>query len=156
MQYLKEKCRKTSKLLCVIAHKDWGADQHTLLKLYRILIHSKIDYGCFIYGAARKFYLKSLQTVYHEGLRLILVVCRTFPVESLYSETYEPSLKLRFTKLDPEFYSKLKSLPSNLAYDCTFKLKQQNLFELREKTIKNIWSSHETHTERQTFMIPYN
>ena len=43
IQYLKEKCCKTLKLLRVIAHKDWGADQHTLLKLYRILIRSKID-----------------------------------------------------------------------------------------------------------------
>ena len=52
MQHLKKKCSKTLKLLCVIAHKDWGADQHTLLKLYRILICSKIDYDYLIYGAA--------------------------------------------------------------------------------------------------------
>ena len=32
--------------------------------------------------------------------------------------------------------SKLKSLESNPAYDCTFNLKKQNLFEQREKTIK--------------------
>ena len=70
IQYLKEKCCKILKLLRVIAHKDWDADQHTLLKLYRILFRSKIDSGCFIYGAARKSYLKSLQTV-HEGLELV-------------------------------------------------------------------------------------
>ena len=86
IQYLKGKCGKTLKLLCVIAHKDWGADQHTLLKLYKILICSKIDYGCFINGAVRKFYLKSLQAVHHERLRLILRAFRTFPVESLYFE----------------------------------------------------------------------
>ena len=28
IQYLKEKCSKTLKFLCVIAHKDWGADQN--------------------------------------------------------------------------------------------------------------------------------
>ena len=49
IQHLKEKCCKTLKLLHIIAHEDWGADQHTLLKLYRILIPSKIDYSCFIY-----------------------------------------------------------------------------------------------------------
>ena len=99
IQYLKEKCSKTLKLLRVIAHKDWGADPQTLLKLYRILVHSKIDYGCFIYGAARKSYLKSLQTVHHEGLRLVFGAFRISPVESLYSEAYELPLKLRFTKL---------------------------------------------------------
>ena len=53
-QYLKDKCNKTLKLLRIIAHKDWGADQHTLLKLYWELIRSKVDYGCFIYAATRK------------------------------------------------------------------------------------------------------
>ena len=136
-QYLKEECSKTLKLLRVIAHKDWGADQHTLLKLYRILIRSKIDYGCFIHGAARKSYLKSLQTVLHEGLRLVLGAFRTSPVESLSSVAYKLLLKLRFTKLGLQYNSKLKSLPSNLAYDSTFNPKQQNLFEQREKTIKS-------------------
>ena len=134
--HIQKKCSETLKLLRVIALKDWGADQYTLLKLYRILIRSKIDNGCSIYGAARKSYLKSLQTVYDKGLRLVLGAFRTSPVESLYSEAYEPPLKLSFTKLGLQYYSKLKSLPSNLADDCTFNPKQQNLFEQREKTIK--------------------
>ena len=83
IQYLKEKCSKTLKIHRVIAHKDWGADQHILLKLYRILICSKIDYGCFIYGASRKSCIKSLQIVHHEGLRLVLGAFRTSPMESL-------------------------------------------------------------------------
>ena len=136
IQYLKKKCIKTLKLLCLITHKAWGADQHNLLRLYRTLIRSKIDYGSFIYGAARKSYFKSLQTVHHEGLRLILGPFRTSPVESLYSKAYKPPLKLRFTKSGWQYDSKLKSLPSNPAYDYTFNTKQQNLFEQREKTIK--------------------
>ena len=58
-------------------------------------------------------------------------------MESLYSEAYKPPLKLRFTKLGLQYYSKLKSLPSNPVYDCIFNPKQQNLFEEREKTIKS-------------------
>ena len=27
IQYLKDKCNKILKLLCIIAHKDWGTDQ---------------------------------------------------------------------------------------------------------------------------------
>ena len=79
LQILKVKCSKALKLLCIVAHKDGGADQQTLLKLYRILIHFKIDYGCYIYWAARKSYLKSVNTVHHEGLRLILGAFRTSP-----------------------------------------------------------------------------
>ena len=136
IQYIKDKCNKTLKLLRIIAHTDWGADFQTLLKLYRTLICSKIDYGCYVYGAARKSNLKTLNTVHHEGLRLILGAFHTSPVESLYSEAYEPPLKLRFTKLGLQYYSKIKSLATNPAHDCIFNSKHQNLFNKKEKAIK--------------------
>ena len=136
IQYIKDKCNKTLKLLRIIAHTDWGADFQTLLKLYRTLIRSKIDYGCYVYGAARKSYLKTLNTVHHEGLGLILGAFRTSPVESLYSEAYEPPRKLRFPKLGLQYYSKIKSLPTNPAHDCIFNSKHQILFNEKEKAIK--------------------
>ena len=70
IQYRKEKCNKPLKLLWVIAHKDWSADQQILVKSYRTLIQSKLDYGCYVYGAARKPCLKTLDTIHHEGLSL--------------------------------------------------------------------------------------
>ena len=136
IHYLKDKGNKTLKLLHIIAHKDWGADQHTSLKLYKTLICSKIDYGCFIYGAARKTYFKPLNTVHHEGLRLTLGAFRTFPLESLYSDAYEPPLKLRIIELGLQYYCKLKSLLTNPAHDCIFYPKQKSLFDQKEKTIK--------------------
>ena len=96
----------------------------------------QIDYGCFIYGAARKTYFNPLNTVHHEGLRLTLRAFRTSPVESLYSEAYEPPLKLRIIKLGLQYYCKLKSLPTNPTHDCIFYPKQKSLFDQKEKTIK--------------------
>ena len=124
------------KLLRIIAHKDWGVDQHTLLKLYRTLIRSKTNYGCFIYGAAIKTYFKQLNTVHPKGLRLTLRAFRTSPVESLYSEAYEPPLKLRIIKLGLQYYCELKSLPINPDHDCIFYPKQKSLVDQKEKTIK--------------------
>ena len=49
INYLKAKCQKSLQLLRVVAHTDWGADKSTMLKLYRSLVRSKLDYGCFIY-----------------------------------------------------------------------------------------------------------
>ena len=103
IQYLKEKCSKTLKPLCVISYKDCDVDQHNLLKWYRILIRSKTDYGCFIDGASRKSYLKSLETVHYEWLRFVSGSFRTPPVEILYSDAYKPLLKLRFTKLGLQY-----------------------------------------------------
>ena len=72
IKYLRTKCNKTIKLLRTIAHSCWGGSKETLLKLYCSLIRSRLDYGCFIYGAARKTYLKELNTIHHQGLRQVL------------------------------------------------------------------------------------
>ena len=58
---LKIKCRNVLNLLKVVSHFDWGADRLTLLTLYRSLLRSKLDYGCIVYGAIRKFYLRLLK-----------------------------------------------------------------------------------------------
>ena len=153
IQYIKDKCNKTLKLFRIIAHTDWGGDFQTLLKLYRTLICSKIDYGCYVYGAARKSYLKTLNTVHHEGLRLILGAFCTFAVESLYSEAYEPPLKLRFTKLGLQYYSKIKSLPTNSAHDCISNFKHQTLFNEKEKPIKTFGLRMKTILENANISI---
>ena len=55
---------KALNLLKVLSHTSWGADWTTLLKLYRSLVRSKLDYGCIIYGSARKSYLQMLDILY--------------------------------------------------------------------------------------------
>ena len=48
---------KALNLLRVVAHTSWGADQHTLLHLYRSLVRSKLDYGSVVCGSARESYV---------------------------------------------------------------------------------------------------
>jgi hypothetical protein len=72
VQYLKDKCLKAMNLLRVVAHTNWGADSATLLKLYRSHIRSKLDYGCVVYGSARKSYLNALNTIQNSALRICL------------------------------------------------------------------------------------
>ena len=50
INYLKAKCHKALQVLRVVAHMDWGADKSTLFKLHILLVRSKLDNGCFIYG----------------------------------------------------------------------------------------------------------
>ena len=68
---------------------SWGADRTTLLKLYRSLVRSKLDYGCIIYGSARKSYLQMLDSIHNQGLGLALGAFRTSPVASLYVDADE-------------------------------------------------------------------
>jgi len=61
IRYLKEKCLKALNLLRVacVAHTSWGAEQQTLLHLYRSLVRSKLYYSSVVYGFARESYAVS-------------------------------------------------------------------------------------------------
>ena len=113
-------CQKALDILRVVGHTDWGADKTTLLRLYRALIRSKLDYGSIVYGSAPNHALKLLDTIHHQGLRIALGAFRTSPVKSLYAEANEPSLAHRRIKLSMNYLLKLKSLPENPVYDCVF------------------------------------
>ena len=136
INYIKTKCNKALQLLRDKAHTNWGADKNTLLKLYRSLIRSKMDYGWFVYQSARKSYLKSLNPVYHTGLRLALGAFKTSPVESLYTEANEPPPKLRCNNLALKYYTKLKADLNNPAHNSTFYPKYKDLFQKNENSIK--------------------
>ena len=135
INYLKAKCHKALQLLRVVAHTDWGADKSTLLELYKSLVRSKLDYDCFIYGSARKSYLRCLDSIHHLGLRLALGALRTSPVKSLYVEANEAPLSLRREKLALQYFTKLQSCPSNPAFECTINPKYKELFARKESAI---------------------
>ena len=117
IKYLKARCQKSLNILKVLSRTEWGADQTTLLKLYRSLVRSKLDYGCLVYGSASKTALAKLDPVHNQGLRLSLGAFRSSPVESLYVEALEPPLEIRREKLALQYILKLKANPENPAYD---------------------------------------
>ena len=71
---LKTKCLKALSILKVVSNTRWGAGRTMLLHLYRALVRSKLDYGAVIYGSARKSYIKQLDIIHNQDLRL----CRGF------------------------------------------------------------------------------
>ena len=66
VNYLKTNFLKALDILKVVGHTDWGADQKTLLCLYRALVRSKLDYGC-IWGSFKQH---SKETGPHPSPRL--------------------------------------------------------------------------------------
>ena len=109
-----------------------GADQTTLLKLYRSLVRSKLDYGCIVYGSASKTALAKLDPVHNQGLRLSIGAFLSSPVESLCVEAHEPPLEIRIGKLALQYILKLKANPGNPAYDVVFNPKYQMLYADKE------------------------
>ena len=120
ISYLKNKCNKALNLLKVLSNTEWGADRFTLLHLYRSLIRSKLDYGSIVYGSARKSYLKPLDTIHNQSLRLALGAFRTSPVESLYVEANEPSLAHRREQLSLQYAARVAANPENPAHAVIF------------------------------------
>ena len=135
IKYLKTSCQKALDILRVVGHTDWGADRIVLLRLYRSLVCSKLDYGCIVYGSAHRSILKQLDPIHHQGLRITLVAYHTSPAQSLYIEAHEPSLTTRRLKLSLNYVLKLKSLLENPAYSCVFEPENTKLFEAAESKV---------------------
>lgn len=108
IQYLRGKCIKALNIVRVIARGNRQIDTKTLLRIYRALVRTKIDYGCQIYGTAPKSYLLKLDPIHHKGLRLALGAYRSSPIQSLYVETGEPSLQYRRDMLQMQYYARVK------------------------------------------------
>ena len=133
IKYLRKSCQKALDVLRVVGHTDWGADRTVLLRLYRSLVRSKLDYGCIVWGSARKSYIKILDPVHHAGLRICIGAFRTSPVDSLYVEAGEPCLAIRRSRLAMNYVLKLKSNPDNPAYKCVFEPSLEEEFTNNEK-----------------------
>ena len=129
----------------MVSNTDWGGDRRVLLRIYRSIVRSKLDYGCFIYGSARKSYVKQLDPIVHQGLRLALGAFRTTPVQSLYSEAAEPPLNLRRKKLALQYIIKLAQNKNNPTYKIVFKPLLQPLFHKKTKTIPTFGIRHKQH-----------
>ena len=112
----------------MLSYTSGGADRTTLPKLYQSLVGSKLDYGCIIYGSARKSYLQMLDPIHNQGLKLALGAFGT-SVASLYVEADEPLLYPRREKLSLQYAIRLAANPSNPAHEVTFPPNYVDLFE---------------------------
>ena len=93
------KVRQSANILKVVSHYDWGADRATLLRLYKSVCLSKIDYACQIYGSAAKTTLEKLDVVHNMCLRICTGAYRTSPIDSLYVDSGLPPLSFRREEL---------------------------------------------------------
>ena len=117
IQSLKQSCQKALNIVKCLSNANWGSDRTSLLRIYRSLIRSKLDYGCQIYSSAPEHILKSLNSVHNEALRLCTGAFRSSPVVSLYAESGEPSLTIRRQQMSLQHYIRLARLPGTPAYN---------------------------------------
>jgi ribonuclease HI len=109
IMHLRKKCERSLNILRVLSNTSWGADRNCLLRIYKSLIRSKLDYGSVVYGSARKSNLQKLNAIHHSALRLCIGAFRTSPVESLYVDSCEAPLNLRREILSLQYFFRISS-----------------------------------------------
>ena len=100
-----------------------------------------------MYGSARPSYIKQLDTVHNQGLRLCLGAFCTSPVQSLYVEANEPPLDMRRTRLSLQYGVKLMSNEVNPAYSAVFQSDIVATYEAKERAIKPLGLRIERHLD---------
>ena len=111
IEMLKTSCLPVLNLLKSISHRHWGADRQTLIKLYKVLLCSKLDYASPFYASAAQSHLSKLNVLQNSSLRIATGCRKTTPITTLEIETNIPSLKIHRDQLMCRYYSRLRQLP---------------------------------------------
>ena len=142
---LKTRCTSALSILKCLSRTSWGGDRIMLLRLYRSLIRSKLDYASFIYWTASNNILKKLDPVHNSAIRLCIGAFKSSPIQSLYAESGEMSLAHRRTQLALQYYARVGQTPMSPVYDLIFNHRQRHdkpdthtLAELINPLIQNI------------------
>ncbi|XP_055924756.1 uncharacterized protein LOC129956828 [Argiope bruennichi] len=135
IDYLKRKGTLSMNIMKILSNLWYGAESGCLLKIYRALIRSKIDYGSAIYGSASKSTLRPLDTIHNQSLRLSIGAFRTSPVMSLNVACNEPPLKHRRNMLALNLFLRIKSDDSHPLHYKVINPIYSSLFALRSSFI---------------------
>lgn len=120
IQGLVTQCKKRLDIIRCLSNLNWGADREVLIRLYKALIQSKIDYGSEIYASARQSHLKALDSVQTTGLRLASGAFRTSPYLSLCCETGVPPVRYRSMQSLINYGIRIKAQPNHPCYSTIF------------------------------------
>lgn len=130
---LKVACRKRLSLLRVLSHLSWGADRTVLLRIYRSLILSKLDYGCQVYSSATPARLRILESIHHAGVRLATGAFRSCPIPSLLVEAGVLPLDLHRQTVVSRFWYRTQSCPTNPTYTTLTDTSLDHVFSARKR-----------------------
>ena len=130
---LKNSCQKLLGIMRMISGQTFGATQDCLMKIYRIYVRSKLDYGAIVYASATDTNLKTLDVVANDALRIATGAFKSTPLEPLYVIAEEASPIERRKYLTMRYFLKLKSSIANPANRCTTP-RNENLYNARTGT----------------------
>ena len=151
---LRTLCLRSLQLLPCLSHMSWRAYRTTLLRDYRCITRSQVDYGCQIYGSASASVLKTLDHIHHQALHLSTGAFHTSLI-SLYAKTGEPSFAHWHDKLCLQMYTRILGMPRIPAWWCLTSADSDHYFQNHSyHTTQNLCSATGSWWE-PTLCAPY-
>jgi ribonuclease HI len=133
IKQLKTKVLSKMNILSSVSHQHWGADRVMLLRLYKSLVRSVMDYGCIFYDSSSKTNLKSLDPVQNRCLRIAIGARKTTPVLSLEVEADILPLDIHRKMVIMRYHARVSELPHWVPA-------KMNLFYENKVLTKKKWS----------------
>jgi len=95
----------------------WGSHPTLILQIYKSIIRSKIEYGCFLFGSVASSNKKKLNSLQTSCLRTVLEALKSTPSLALNVEAACPPLHIRYRWLAGKFLLKCASSSSSRIID---------------------------------------
>ena len=110
---VRDKCFQRMNVLKKVSRTSYGGDRVSLLRLYRALVRSVLDYSCIVYDSALTSVKQPLDAVHHACVRVATGAFRTSRRASLLVDAGEPPLDLRRKRLALTYASKIRQDPNH-------------------------------------------
>lgn len=115
LKKLKGECLSRMKIIKILGNKTWGSETKSLLRIYKSLIISIIDYGVIIYNSAKNNVLNTINPIHNQSIRLATGAFRTSPVDSILCNAGEHPLELRRHSLILKYILRINNLSNHIS-----------------------------------------
>ena len=109
-----KKCANSIKTMKCLGKKKWGSDPNVLLRIYRALIRSRIEYGGLLFHNISLELSAKMDKLQMRALRIAMGYRNSTPLNVILAESREPSLFFRFKYLGLNFLNRVHSLSSHV------------------------------------------
>lgn len=154
IDYVKSSCSKALNIMKTLAHYSWGADTNKLLHIYRSLIRSRIDYGCIAYSTAKNSYLKSIDTIQNNAIRIATGAFKSSPIKSLHCIANEPPLTHRRKNLTLSYAIKVMAVAEHLNSENITTRRYESIFYHNQKISQPIYERVHNLCSELNYTIP--
>lgn len=113
IRYVRSVCVRALNLLRMVTNTAWGGDRTSMLRLFRAVVRSRIEYGSCAYGSADPARLKALEVTINSGLRTAIGAFRSSPIPSLCCEAGELPSNYRRLQMEVKYFLKVLATTSH-------------------------------------------